>query len=147
MSRCVLLPRLSARFGMFRRIHPCHFFFVSNRHSNSLLYGKNTILFYMSFTQYSVIPYGYIQTMLIARTVVCAGVCCICVMEIVAPKKRSMGCRRGQKPSLFLVVAGGGLEVCSSPVRPICGIFCFENPYLSRFVFLTNRYSISLSYG
>ena len=44
-----------------------------------------------------------------------------------------MGTCRGQKPSLSLVVAGGGLEVCYSPVCARFGIFCLENPFMSRF--------------
>ena len=44
-----------------------------------------------------------------------------------------MGTRRGQKPSLSLVVAGGGIEVCYSPVCARLGIFCLENPFMSQF--------------
>ena len=35
-----------------------------------------------------------------------------------------MGTRRVQKPSLLLVVTGGGLEVCYCPVCARFGIFC-----------------------
>ena len=48
-------------------------------------------------------------------------------------RKEGMRTRRGQKPSLPLVVAGGGLEVCYSPVCATLGIFCVENPFMSRF--------------
>ena len=44
-----------------------------------------------------------------------------------------MESRRGQKPSLLLVVAGGIVEVCPSPVSARFGIFCLENPFMSRF--------------
>ena len=44
-----------------------------------------------------------------------------------------MGTRRVQEPSLSLVVAGGGLEMCFYPVCTRLGILCLENLFMSRF--------------
>ena len=44
-----------------------------------------------------------------------------------------MGARRGQERSLSLAVAGGGIEMCYSPVSSRFVIFCLENAFMSRF--------------
>ena len=58
-----------------------------------------------------------------------------------------MGTRRVQEPSLSLVVAGGGLEVCVFSCC-MCKIYdlLFEKSFLVTIFHVSNRYSISPIY-
>ena len=56
-----------------------------------------------------------------------------------------MGTRRGQKPSRFLVAAGGSRGVFLPRVCKIRYLVCMENPFVSRYFFVSNRHCISLS--
>ena len=55
-SRAVFFSRVcKMRCLLFGKSIHVTFFFVSNRHSNSPLYGIDTILFFMCVTQYSLV--------------------------------------------------------------------------------------------
>ena len=117
---------------VWKPIKVSRFCFVSNRHCISLCLGFDP--FPMS---QSLIPYGYTGSSYRRQG---GGLLeCIC-MKIVPPKTGGICTRRGQKPSLFIVVTGGSRGVLCSRVCASFGIFCLEIHHCHDFVLVSNRH-------